>query len=125
MSMICRPTKRLITSLGFQRRWTAPAMIEAQSGLVIRYAYLWARVHQRGEESGRKSRPVCVQILFTGAPGAEKSLLFPITSQSPRPHVRALELPETEARRVGLRTPAWIISRGMERGRSGGIRQYR
>jgi len=70
---------------------------------------LWLREHERGEESGRKARPVCVQILFAGVPGGEKTLLFPITGQAPLPGVGALPLPETEARRVGLRTPAWII----------------
>jgi hypothetical protein len=35
--------------------------------------------------------------------------LFPITSQPPGGDRTALEIPETEARRIGLVLPAWII----------------
>lgn len=80
-------------------------MIEARSGLVIKYSYLWAREADRGEDAGRKIRPACVQLLI----GATSALLFPITSQPPGREQHALEIPEIEARRVGLRTPAWII----------------
>ena len=38
-------------------------MVRAASGLVVLYSYLWAREHDRGEVSGRKDRPACVQIL--------------------------------------------------------------
>ena len=84
-------------------------MFKPQSGVVIRYAYLWAREYARGEESGRKTRPVCVQISFSGASRDQTALLFPVTSQIPAAGVKALQIPETEARRVRLRTPAWII----------------
>lgn len=84
-------------------------MIEPVSGLVIRYAYLWAREKDRGEESGRKSRPVCVQILFAGTTASTRTLLFPITSQPPGADARALAIPQMEARRIGIRLPAWII----------------
>jgi len=77
-------------------------------GSVIRYAYLWAREKRRGEESGRKSRPTCVMIIVRGANG-ETPLLFPITSQAPAPNTDAIDIPEIEARRVGLRTPAWVV----------------
>lgn len=81
-------------------------MIEVRSGQVIRYNYLWARQADAGEEAGRKGRPVAVQAL-TGAGGV--ALLFPITSHAPGTGDVALEIPETEARRVGLRNPAWVI----------------
>ena len=84
-------------------------MIKPVSGLVIRYNYLWARESDRGEESGRKSRPVCVQIIVAAGGKLQKCLLFPITSQPPRPGARALEIPQMEARRVGLALPAWIV----------------
>jgi hypothetical protein len=84
-------------------------MIEAKTGLVIRYVYLWARERDRGEETGRKDRPVCVQMMISDSLGQELALLFPITSQMPDPATRAVSLPEIEARRVGLRTPAWVI----------------
>ena len=31
-----------------------------QPGLVIRYAYLWAREHDRGAEDGAKDRPCAI-----------------------------------------------------------------
>jgi hypothetical protein len=35
--------------------------------------------------------------------------LFPITSQPPQAGRTALEIPEMEARRIGLTIPSWII----------------
>jgi hypothetical protein len=85
-------------------------MIEAKTGLVIRYSYLWAREQHRGEETGRKDRPVCVQMIVSNRRGNELALLFPITSQQPDTATHALRLPEIEARRTGLRIPAWVIA---------------
>jgi len=84
-------------------------MIEAKNGLVIRYHYLWAREHERGEDSGRKDRPVCVQIVLKASGGATLAALFPITSQKPQAERSGLEIPEIEARRVGLRRPCWVM----------------
>ncbi len=78
-------------------------------GEVFRYDYLWRREFERGEDSGRKARPVCVTIMLSDRDGVTRVLLFPITSQPPGPARVALSVPETEARRTGLRTPAWII----------------
>jgi hypothetical protein len=84
-------------------------MIEPSNGLVIRYSYLWAREHDRPEEAGRKDRPACVQIIVADEQAGTIVALFPITSQPPRRDRTALEIPETEARRAGLKLPAWII----------------
>jgi hypothetical protein len=84
-------------------------MIELKNGLVIRYGYLWARQFDRREEAGRKNRPACVQIIVAGTDAATIVALFPITSQPPGGDRIALEIPETEARRIGLVLPAWII----------------
>ena len=78
-------------------------------GSVIRHAYLWAREHARGEESDRKGRPACVMVITRGSDGRETPLIFPITSRSPMPGTDAVKIPEIEARRVALRTPAWVI----------------
>lgn len=80
-------------------------MIEARTGLVIRYSYLWAREHDRGEESGRKDRPVCVQIIASHRRGKDGVLLFPIASHQSLAGTQALILPETETRRTELRNP--------------------
>lgn len=84
-------------------------MIEPANGLVIRYDYLWAREHDRQEKVGRKAWPTCVQIILAGTDAGTIVALFPITSQPPGSDRTALEVPETEARRVGLLLPAWII----------------
>ena len=81
---------------------------EIGHGSVIRYAYLWAREQGRGEESGRKNRPTCVMIIMRGS-GGDTPLLFAITSRAPAAGTDAVEIPETEARRVGLRMPAWVV----------------
>jgi hypothetical protein len=84
-------------------------MVEAVSGLVVSYDYLWAREHDRGEETGRKTRPVCVQVLISPAGQSARALLFPITSQPPGSHQATLPIPQIECRRAGQRHPAWIV----------------
>jgi hypothetical protein len=84
-------------------------MIEPRNGLVIRYSYLWARQYDRQEEAGRKDRPTCVQIIVAGTDTETIVALFPITSQPPSDDRTAIEIPETEARRINLVLPAWII----------------
>jgi hypothetical protein len=83
--------------------------ITPQDGLVIRYSYLWAREHDRGEETGRKARPACLQIIMKRKQGGTIVMLFPITSQIPQSDRTALAIPDIEARRARLTTPAWII----------------
>jgi hypothetical protein len=56
-------------------------MVEPANGLVISYDYFWAREHDRNEESGRKSRPACVQIIVARGESGTVVALFPITSQ--------------------------------------------
>jgi hypothetical protein len=84
-------------------------MIKPSNGLVILYNYLWAREYDRQEESGRKARPACVQIIIARGTSGTVVALFPITSQSPHANRTALEIPEMEARRIGLSIPSWVI----------------
>ena len=84
-------------------------MIKPANGLVIRYNYLWAREYDNREESGRKARPTCVQIIIADRVGATVVALFPITSQPPHVSRTALEIPEMDARRIGMATPSWVI----------------
>lgn len=84
--------------------------MKPENGLVIRYSFLWLREFERGEEAGRKARPVCVQLLMTPSSGMQEPVvLFLITSLPPTGSDDAMLLPALEARRVGLRTPAWLI----------------
>jgi hypothetical protein len=85
------------------------AMTEITHGSVILYSYLWAREYKGGEESGRKARPACVMIILRGQGSLKTTLLFPITSRPSLPGRRAIGIPETEARRARLYTPAWVI----------------
>jgi hypothetical protein len=48
-------------------------------------------------------------IIVAGKDGQETSLIFPITSKAPGKGDHAVEIPETEARRAKLYTPAWVI----------------
>jgi hypothetical protein len=75
-------------------------MVDAPSGIVILYDYLWAHQADRGEDSGRKSRPCCVHVIVRSDRGPV-SALFPITSR-PAASRAALSIPETELRRVNL-----------------------
>src|SRR6266576_2080665 len=84
-------------------------MFEPADGLVLSYNYLWAREHHRREESGRKARPACVQIIVARGESGTVVALFPITSQPPQAARTAIEIPEMEARRIGLTIPSWII----------------
>jgi hypothetical protein len=84
-------------------------MVEPANGLVIFYNYLWAREYDRHEESGRKARPACVQVIVAGSKSGTVVALFPITGQPPQAGRTALEIPEMEARRIGLTIPSWII----------------
>ena len=84
-------------------------MVEPTNGLVISYNYLWAREYDRHEESGRKARPACVQIIVARGKNGTVVALFPITSQPPHADRTALEIPEMEACRIGLTVPSWIV----------------
>ncbi len=84
-------------------------LIQPANGLVISYNYLWAREHDSHEESGRKARPACVQIVVARAEAGTVVALFPITSQPPPAGRTALEIPDIEMRRAGLRAPCWVI----------------
>jgi mRNA-degrading endonuclease toxin of MazEF toxin-antitoxin module len=79
-----------------------------EQGDVVEFYYLWHREAQRGEESGRKPRPVCIVIKTPGNPDVV-FLFFPFTSKLPLPGQVALSVPEMECRRIGLVAPCWII----------------
>jgi hypothetical protein len=75
------------------------------------YPYLWRWQSQRGEEEGRKNRPVCVAIAARGDDGLTHLALLAITGTAPRADQLAVELPSLEIRRIGLSEfkQAWII----------------
>ncbi|MAZ86002.1 MAG: hypothetical protein CME90_20750 [Hoeflea sp.] len=78
-----------------------------EQGDVAEFHYLWHREAEKGEESGRKPRPVCIVIKTPGNP--EAVFLFPFTSKQPLGGQLGLSVPEIECRRIGLTLPCWII----------------
>ena len=73
-----------------------------KAGQVFRYHYLWKWQAARGETEGRKKRPSCVVIVVVNAAGQHVIFIAPITSKEPTDDRRAVEVPETEARRAKL-----------------------
>ena len=81
-----------------------------RQGDVLSYPYLWNWQADRGETAGRKDRPVCLALpLFKD--GVTHLFLLAITSTEPGRDRIALEIPETEKRRAGLKewTRGWVI----------------
>ncbi len=74
-----------------------------KAGDVVRYYYLWHEQSQKGESSGRKSRPACVVVKTQ-----THFFLFPITSQDPHDVQFSLKIPETECRRAKLTKDSWL-----------------
>ena len=78
-------------------------------GVVIRYPYLWRREADKGEDAGRKDRPVCL-VIAVPMNSLTWVYLLPISSQPPASGQTAIEIPELELRRIGLKTfkRGWI-----------------
>ncbi|CAI9418682.1 hypothetical protein ANOBCDAF_04335 [Pleomorphomonas sp. T1.2MG-36] len=83
---------------------------QLQTGVVLRYAYLWARQAKAGETEGRKDRPVAVGVRLARKSG-DLILFFPITSKEPEASRFAAEIPPIEKRRAGLDADMrlWLI----------------
>jgi hypothetical protein len=79
--------------------------------VVPSYPYLWLWQRDRGEEEGRKDRPICVAVATRGPDGLTHLALLAITGTSPREDQLAVEIPPLEIRRLGLSQfkQAWII----------------
>jgi hypothetical protein len=75
------------------------------------YPYLWLWQRERGEEEGRKDRPICVAVACRGTDGLTHLALLAITGAAPRLDQLAVEIPPLEIRRLGLNEfkQAWII----------------
>lgn len=62
-------------------------------GLVISYAYLWAREHRGGREEGVKARPCAIVAARQIIEGREVVTVVPITHTPPMNARDAIELP--------------------------------
>ena len=81
-----------------------------QPGLVISYAYLWAREHGRGAEEGRKDRPCAIVAARQVIEGREVVTVVPITHTPPAGPSDAVEIPPGLKAHLGLDDlPSWIV----------------
>ena len=76
-------------------------------GGVYAFSYLWAWQKEKGEESGRKTRPAC--LLVKARAPSQALYLFPITTAQPDPARLALLIPQQEIARAGIDKKSWII----------------
>lgn len=79
-------------------------------GLVIRYAYLWKREHEQGQEEGSKDRPCAIIMAVTDDKGESQVLVLPITHSPPHDAADAVEIPLVTKKRLGLDGErSWIM----------------
>jgi len=79
-------------------------------GLVIRYAYLWKREYEAGQEEGSKDRPCAIIMAVTDDEGESQVLVLPITHTPPYDAADAVEIPLVTKQRLGLDGErSWIV----------------
>jgi hypothetical protein len=79
-------------------------------GLVIGYAYLWAREQGQGAEEGRKDRPCAIVAARQVIEGREVVTVVPLTHTPPRDPLDAVEMPPALKTHLGLdELPSWIM----------------
>ncbi len=79
-------------------------------GLVIRYSYLWAKEHARGQEEETKDRPCGVILVSTDDAGEQIVTVLPISHTAPTDPGLAVEIPATVKRRLGLDDDrSWVV----------------
>ena len=79
-------------------------------GLVIAYAYLWAREHGRGAEEGVKDRPCAIVAAHQMIEGRDVVTVVPITHSAPANPADAIEIPPPLKAHLGLDDlPSWIV----------------
>ena len=83
---------------------------EPVPGLVIRYGYLWAEEHARGQEEGVKDRPCAVILVSTDEEGEHWVTVLPVTHAPPSDPELAVEIPAATKRRLGLDDErSWVV----------------
>jgi len=81
-----------------------------QPGLVISYAYLWARAHRRGAEEGLKDRPCAIVAARQITEGRIVVTVVPVTHSPPVDPAEAVEIPPGLKAHLGLDDlPSWIV----------------
>ena len=81
-----------------------------EPGLVISYAYLWARRAEQGHEEAEKSRPCAIVLSTVEANDATTVMVLPITHTAPEPSDTGIDIPSVTRKRLGLDdAPCWIM----------------
>lgn len=81
-----------------------------ETGLVVRYSYLWLREHQEGREEGVKDRPCAIILTTLDQDEKVQVLVVPVTHSPPDTGAEALELPQVVKRHIGLDTErSWVV----------------
>ena len=79
-------------------------------GVVIRYSYLWASEHARGQEEGVKDRPCAVVLATTNEAGDQVVTVLPISHTPPSNPLLAVEIPAAVKRRLKLDDDrSWVV----------------
>ena len=83
---------------------------EPVPGLVIRYSYLWADEHERGQEEGLKDRPCAIILVTTNEEGEKLVTVLPMTHAPASDPALAVEIPAATKRRLGLDDArSWVV----------------
>ena len=86
------------------------ALPEPVPGLVIRYSYLWAEEHRRGQEEGVKDRPCAIVLMTADAQGEQWVTVLPVTHTPPANREFSVEIPAATKRRLGLDDERfWVV----------------
>lgn len=87
------------------------AIPDPQTGLVVRFNYLWSREFDRGAREARYPRPCAIVLSYRRATdGALIAMLAPITHSPPGPEDQAIEIPRAVKRRLGLDDQrSWVM----------------
>ena len=86
------------------------ALPEPVPGLVIRYSYLWAEEHRRGQEEGVKDRPCAIVLMTADAQGEQWVTVMPVTHTPPANREFSVEIPAATKRRLGLDDERfWVV----------------
>jgi hypothetical protein len=79
-------------------------------GLVIRYSYLWASEHARGQQEGDNDRPCAIVLATAGPIGETVVTVLPITHSEPADERLAGEIPVDTKRRLKLDSArSWVV----------------
>ena len=79
-------------------------------GLVLRYAFLWRREFDAGQDEGRKDRPCAVIIAAPAVSGGTQVYVLPVTHTAPDDPSLAMEIPPRVKQHLGLdEERSWIV----------------